>query len=82
MCLAGGYGIDGYLDATGVNSGYDELIPQSQYYLSLDIDDRKIPMKSGFWKSLLYAISFIKIPAPTLKFNQLSGGTNFYWIYF
>jgi hypothetical protein len=82
LCLSGGYGIDGVLTATGEPlEGYEQFTAQRQYYFSLDIDLRQIPMKSGFWKTLLHTISFIKIPAPTLEFNQ-DGSTHFHALYF
>lgn len=81
--IAGGYSIDGYVTATGEPlPGEEDRISQKQYYLSLDVDLRKIKMKSGFWKTLLHTISFIKIPAPAIGFNQHVGGTKFYWLYF
>jgi hypothetical protein len=81
--LAGGYGIDGYLTASGAPlEGHEDIVSQRQYYLSLDVDLRKIPMKSGFWKTLLHTVSFIKFPAPTLQYNAVDGKTSFYWIYF
>ena len=81
--VAGGYGIDGFVAATGKPlNGAEDIVSQQQYYLSLDVDLRKIKMKSGFWKTLLHTISFIKIPAPTIEFNQHNGGTKFYWLYF
>jgi hypothetical protein len=33
-------------------------------------------------RTVLHTISFIKIPAPTVEFNQHHGGTKFYWLYF
>ena len=82
LCLSGGYGIDGFVSADGSNKEYPQFTAQRQYYLSFDIDLRQIPMKSGFWKTVLHTISFIKIPAPTIEFNQHVGGTRFYWLYF
>jgi uncharacterized protein YfiM (DUF2279 family) len=83
LCLSGGYGIDGFVSADGGPlPGAEQITSQRQYYLSFDIDLRQIPMKSGFWKTLLHTISFIKIPAPTLEFNEHAGGTRFYWLYF
>ena len=81
--VAGGYGADGMIDAKQspeeIAAGF---IRQRQYYFSFDIDLRRIPMKPGFWKTVLHTISFIKIPAPTVEFNSLHGGTKLYWLYF
>lgn len=82
--IAGGYGATDMIDAKQtpreIEAGF---IRHRQYYLSLDVDLRRIPMKSGFWKTLLHTISFIKIPAPTVQFNGAQhGGTTFHWLYF
>ncbi len=80
--IAGGYGIDGYVSADGSNPNYPDIISQSQYYLSLDVDLRRIKVKNDFLRTVLHTISFIKIPAPAIEFNQKSGGTRFHWLYF
>lgn len=41
-----------------------------QYYLSLDIDLTKIPVKSYFLKTVFETFGFLKIPAPGLEFSQ------------
>lgn len=82
--LAAGYGADGMVTATYDRDYYDtrpDLEWQRQYYLSLDIDLRKIPVKNAFLKSLFQALNFVKIPLPTLEINQ-KGGVHFYPIYF
>lgn len=82
--IAGGYGATGMIDARQTPEEIEAgFMRHRQYYLSLDIDLRRIPMKSGFWKTLLHTISFIKIPAPTVQFNgSQHGGTTFHWLYF
>lgn len=52
-----------------------------QYYLSLDIDLERIPTKSKVLKTAFRALNFIKIPMPTLRFQEEKGIT-FYPIYF
>ena len=42
-----------------------------QYYLSFDVDFRRIPVKSKFVKLLFGVINFIKVPSPTLEINSL-----------
>jgi hypothetical protein len=42
-----------------------------QYYLSLDIDTSKIPVKNRILRTILDMINFIKIPAPGLEYNSL-----------
>ena len=41
-----------------------------QYFLSLDIDWTKIPVRSPFLKSLFNALQFVKIPFPTLEWTS------------
>lgn len=41
-----------------------------QYYLSFDIDLRKLPVKSRFLRTVFTAFSFIKIPAPGLELSN------------
>ncbi len=52
-----------------------------QYLLSLDIDFRKIPCKSPFWKTFFRVISIFKIPAPAIEINSL-GKVKGHWLYF
>jgi len=80
--IAGGYGIDGFVSADGSNKGYEDIISQRQYYLSFDLDLRRIKVKNDFLRTVLHTISFIKFPAPALEFNQKNGGTKLYWLYF
>ncbi|MCB0640279.1 MAG: DUF2279 domain-containing protein [Phaeodactylibacter sp.] len=50
----------------------DAVYPRyRQYYLSLDVDLRRIPVKSRFVKFLFGVVNFIKIPAPALEINSL-----------
>lgn len=42
-----------------------------QYYLSLDVDLRKIPAKKRWVRGIFGVLNFIKIPAPTLEINSL-----------
>ena len=62
--------------------GYEDIISQRQYYLSFDLDLRRIKVKNDFLRTVLHTISFIKFPAPALEFNQKNGGTKLYWLYF
>lgn len=51
-----------------------------QFYVSLDINLRKIPVKNTFLKNVFYAVNVLKIPAPTLEFNK--NGSRFHYFYF
>lgn len=82
--LAAGYGADGMVTASYQQDFYDtnpQYRWQKQYYLALDLDLRKIPVKSKFLKGVFQTLNFIKVPLPTLEINQ-RGGAEFYWVYF
>lgn len=81
--MAVGYGGDGMISAK-----YDPVIYentgfkyQSQFYLAPDIDLRKIKVKSGFLRTVLHAVNYLKFPMPTLEINQ-DGKARFYPLYF
>ena len=44
-----------------------------QFYLSLDVDLTKIETKSHFLKTLFSVFNTIKIPAPTLQYDDFNG---------
>jgi hypothetical protein len=82
-----GYGADGMLAAVS-NPKYDSEgnpIPEfnriRQYYLSMDIDWTRIKTNSGFLKFTFKLLSFIKLPFPTVEYNN-QDGVVWHWIYF
>jgi hypothetical protein len=81
--LAFGYGADGML--TGRNETVDNLFishnRQRQFYLSLDVDLSKIKTNSRLLRSLFDVFNMIKVPFPTLEFND-KNGLKFHYIYF
>lgn len=80
--MAIGYGANGMVNAKGSFMDNGLLIdPYRQYYVSLDIDFTKIETESKLLKSIFKAANFIKVPSPTLEFNQ-NRKTNFYWLFF
>lgn len=52
-----------------------------QYYLSLDIDLKKIRVKNNLLRTALHIINIIKIPAPALEYNS-KGQLKWHWIFF
>ena len=84
--VAVGYGGKGMI---GVKSNPDEIngvpIPPyqrtRQYYLSLDIDWTRIKTNSGFLKFMFKTFSFVKLPFPTLEYNN-ENGLVYHWLYF
>ena len=55
--------------------------PYRQFYLSFDIDLTKIETKSHFLKSLFSVFNTLKIPAPTLQYDDFNG-VKAHFIYF
>lgn len=74
--IAFGYGAEGMLGGTSnpVYNNRGQTLPQfdrmRQYYFSLDIDLRKIPVKRKWMKVTLSALNWIKIPFPALGYSQ------------
>ena len=49
------------------------LRPYRQFYLSLDVDLRRIPTRSVLLRRVFYTLSIVHLPAPALEFNQRNG---------
>ena len=82
--LAVGYGADGMISSNYNKKIYensDSFKWQKQYYVALDLDLRKLPVKSPFLKGVFNLINFIKVPMPTIEFNQ-KGSPNYHILYF
>lgn len=85
--LAAGYGAQGMLGGfenkwakDDIYYDYTDLNRYRQYYLSLDIDFTKIPIKGKAWKHIAPVLNIFKMPSPTLEFNK--NGLKGHWIYF
>lgn len=81
--VAIGYGGEGILygnDAEAIENGIIQN-PYRQFYLSLDIDLTKITTKYHFLKTLFSVFNTIKIPAPTLQYDEYNG-LKAHFIYF
>lgn len=73
--IAVGYGAEGMLGAknndwANDNPGIPKLQRVRQYYLSIDVDLRRIKTKSSALKTLFEVFGFLKIPAPTLEYSS------------
>mgnify|MGYP006289485667 CR=1 FL=1 len=81
--LAAGYGADGMISAAYDPAIYAGSGPrwQRQFYLAPDIDLRKIKVKSGFLRTALHLLNYLKFPMPTLEINE-KGAARFYPLYF
>lgn len=75
--IALGYGGRGMLGADNNNKA--SLQPdgtivvaerERRYFLSLDLDLRKLPVQSRFLRSILSVVQIVKIPAPALQFSR------------
>ena len=51
-----------------------------QWYLSPDIDFRKIKTKSPFLKTVFSVLNIFKIPAPALEYNT-TGRWRWHWLF-
>ena len=81
--LAFGYSGEGMLygnDAEAIENGIIQN-PYRQFYLSFDVDLTKIETKSRFLKSLFSVFNTLKIPAPTLQYDDFNG-VKAHFIYF
>lgn len=78
--VAAGYGATGMLGGEENPSDLPHYDRVRQYYLSLDIDLRKIPVKSKFLKATLSVLNIIKIPMPTLEYS--SGNWHGHYLFF
>lgn len=83
--VAVGYGADGMLgarynnvlvmDEHGNTKHFDRY---RQYYLSLDVDFTRIPVRSKFLKAVFSCINTIKVPFPNLELSQGKLKVNYY----
>ena len=81
-----GYGATGMLGTFSNPPDYNGMpLPYykrtRQYYLSLDVDWTRVKTKSSVLRFVFKAFSFIKIPFPTLEYNNQQQFV-FHWMYF
>ncbi len=80
--LAVGYGAEGFINARpGDNEAITGMHPYRQYYVSMDVDLRRIPCRSKVGRTLLFLLNSIKVPAPALEFRS-TGKVVGHWLYF
>lgn len=81
--VAFGYGAEGML--TGKTETLDGMLMNQnrmrQYYLSLDVDLTKIKTNSRLLRTLFDVFNLIKVPFPTMEFND-KNGIKLHYIYF
>lgn len=84
-----GYGSDGLLgsyqntweDKQGVEQDFSSVARRRQYYLSLDVDLQRLPVKNVFLKRVFRVMNCIKIPAPAVVYNE-GGKWQFYPLHY
>lgn len=79
--LYGGYS-NQWVEGGEVFSADPSAFPRlTQFFLSPDIDLTRIPVRSPFWRTVLHALNFVKIPAPALSVDS-KGRWAGHWLYF
>ncbi|TAH16097.1 MAG: DUF2279 domain-containing protein [Runella slithyformis] len=68
-----GYGIQNMVAAEVNKSKALGFVPFRQYYLSLDVDFKRIKTRKKWLKTFLFMLNTLKIPAPTLEWNRRQG---------
>lgn len=89
LSLAIGYGAENMFGAeqniwqnkAGVTLNYNDIVRYRQYFLSLDLDLSRLPVRSPFLRTLLGALNVFKVPAPAVELNS-SGKFRWHWLYF
>jgi hypothetical protein len=84
LCLSLGYGIDGFVgarsnvwhDSKGI-SDLSSIVRQPEWFFSLDIDLKKVPIKGKAWQILSSTIRWVKVPFPTISY-RMDTGLGFY----
>lgn len=81
LCFSVGFGIEGMVAAEVEKSKAMGYVPYRQYYLSVDIDFTKIPVKNRFLRTVALMLNSVKVPAPTLEIGR-NGNLSFRGLYF
>lgn len=79
--FAFGYGAEGMLTGEASDPLFLNQNRRRQFYLSLDVDLTKIKTKSNVLKTIFDVFNVIKVPFPTLEFND-NGRVKWYPVYF
>ena len=64
----------------GVLVDYSKQPRYRQWYLSLDVDLKKLPIKGKAWKFIASSVGWLKIPFPTIGWDRIQG-VGFYPLY-
>jgi hypothetical protein len=77
--VAVGYGAEEMVYAHVEDNLANGFNPYRQFYFALDPDLTAIRSRSKVVNTLIFLVSMIKLPAPTLEFSKK--GTTFHWFY-
>jgi hypothetical protein len=81
--VAAGYSVNGFLGGEANPAHLPYYQRYASWYLSPDIDWRRIPTRSGFLKVLFTGLNFVKVPAPALEINSGPGSNiRWHWLFF
>ena len=83
FCVSLGYGANNMVGALDNTLDNELVVPErfSSFYLSIDLDLKKIKTRSKFLKTVFNVLNGIKVPAPTLEVTS-QGTIHGHWIYF
>jgi hypothetical protein len=81
LCISAGYGIENMVAAEFSRSVAMGYTPYRQYYLSLDIDFTRLPIRNRWLKTAALLLNSVKVPAPTLAIGR-GGSVSFRPLYF
>lgn len=76
-----GYGAEEMIRAQELSNNQLGYTSYRQYYLGLDLDLSHIKTKNKLLKTLIYFVDMIKIPGPTIEYNNREGW-KFHTLYF
>ena len=78
MCVSLGYGAGGMLGARdnawtsgGLDYSFIELKRHSRYFLSLDIDLLKLPIRAKAWRMFASTFRWLKLPFPAIGYSDI-----------
>lgn len=81
LCISAGYGIQNMVAAETGKSESMGYRPYRQYYLSLDIDFTRLPVRNRFMRTVVLLLNSVKVPAPALELSS-RGNLRFRPLYF
>lgn len=78
--IAVGYGAAGMKYARDEQNLAEGFTPYRQFYIGPDIDLTALNPRKKFWRTTIYVLNMIKLPAPSLEISK--GRMKGHWLYF